>query len=75
MTKEKKKENPKAASNWSFNFKVEMEAFIKKKKSALREIDLYTCTIYMYRCKNICIYLLYVCAYISVFVCIYVCNI
>lgn len=53
MTKEKKKENPKAASNWSFNFKVEMEAFIKKKKSALREIDLYTCTLYMYRCKNI----------------------
>lgn len=29
MTKEKKTENPKAASNWSFNFKVEMEAFIK----------------------------------------------
>lgn len=48
MTKEKKKENPKAASNKSRNGGI-----YKKKKSALREIDLYTCTLYMYRCKNI----------------------
>lgn len=47
MTKEKKTENPKAASNWCFNFKVEMEAFIKKKISLKGNISIHMYSIYV----------------------------